>query len=57
MDHAQNILNNKNDKKATINPQNSDVKDLQYVVTVPLNLKYTGKILQRIAKIRPFIDQ
>lgn len=57
MDHAQNILNNKNDKKATINPQNSDVKDLQYVVTVTLNLKYTGKILQRIVKIRPFIDQ
>ena len=44
-------------KKATINPLNSDDKYFQYVVTVALNHESIGKNTQRVAKIRPSIDQ
>ena len=44
-------------KKATINPLNSDDKYFQYVVTVALNHESIGKNIQKVAKIRPSIDQ
>ena len=44
-------------KKATINPKNSDVKCFQYAITVALNHKKIGRDPQRISKIKPFIDQ
>ena len=44
-------------KKATINPKNSDNKCFQYVVIVALNYKQIKKNPQRIMKIQPFIDQ
>ena len=45
-------------KKATINAINKeDNKCAQYVVTVVLNNEKTKKDLQRIAKIKPFINK
>ena len=45
------------DKKTTINPKNNDDKCFQYAVTLALNLDNINKHLQRISKIKPFIDQ
>ena len=45
------------DKKSTINPKNNDDKCFQYAVTLALNLDEIKKDLQRISKIKPFIDQ
>ena len=44
------------DKKSTINLKNND-KCFQYAVTLTLNLDIIKKNLQRISKIKPFIDQ
>ena len=44
-------------KKATINPKNNDDKCFQYAITVALNHEQMKKDLQRITKIKPFIDQ
>ena len=44
-------------KKSTINPKNNDYKCFQYAVTVPLNYDKINRDLQRISKIKPFIDQ
>ena len=45
------------DKKSTINPRNNDHKCFQYAVALALNLGKIKKDLQRISKIKPFIDQ
>ena len=45
------------DKKSTINPKNNDCKCFQYTVTVALNRDKINKTLQRVSKIKPFIDQ
>ena len=44
-------------KKATINTENNDAKCFQYAVTVALNYEQIKKDPQRIARIKPFIDQ
>ena len=45
-------------KKATINPINKkDNKCFQYLVTVALNHEEIGKALERITKIKPFINK
>ena len=44
-------------KKATINPKNNDDNCFQYALTVELNHQNIEKNLQRISKIKPFIDQ
>ena len=44
-------------KKSTINPKNNDYKCFQYAVTLALNLDKIKKNLQRISKIKPFIEQ
>ena len=44
-------------KKATINLKNNDNKCFQYSFTVSLNYQRIKKGLQRILKIKPFIDQ
>ena len=45
-------------KKATINPINkTDNKCFQYAVTVALNLEEMKKDLQRIRKVKPFINK
>ena len=43
-------------KKATINLINDD-KYFQYAVTVALNHEEIGKKLQRISKIKPFVNK
>ena len=45
------------DKKSRINPKNNDHKCFQYVVTVALNRDKINKHLQRVSKIKPFINQ
>ena len=45
------------DKKLTINPKNNDCKCFQYAVTLALNLDKIKKDLQRIFKIKPFIEE
>ena len=45
------------DKKSKINPKNNDDKCFQYAVTLALNHDKIDRNLQRISKIRPFIDQ
>ena len=45
------------DKKSTINPKNNDDKYFQYAFTLALNLDKIKKDLQRISKIKSFIDQ
>ena len=44
------------DKKCTINQKNNDNKCFQYATTLALNFSKTDKHLQRISKIKPFID-
>ena len=44
-------------KNAIINPKNNDDKCFQYALTVALNYQNIKKGLQRISKIRPFLDQ
>ena len=44
-------------KKATINPKNNDNNCFQYALTVALNYQNIKKDLQRISKIKPFINQ
>ena len=44
-------------KKATINPENSDYNCLQYVLNVALNYQNIKKDPHKISKIKPFIDQ
>ena len=44
-------------KKTTINRKNNDGKCFQYALTVALNHEQIEKDPQRIAKIKPFIDQ
>ena len=44
-------------KKATINPKNSDDKCFQYTVTVALNHQNIKNNPERMTKIKPFIDQ
>ena len=43
--------------KATINPKNNDDKCFHYAVTAPLNYQNIKNNLERISKIKPFIDQ
>ena len=43
-------------KKATINPKNSDNNCFQYAITIALNHQSIKKDPQRISKIKPFID-
>ena len=45
------------DKKSTINPKNNDHKCFQYALTLALNLNNIENHLEKISKIRPFIDQ
>ena len=45
------------DKRSTINPKNKDNKCFQYAVTLALNLDNIDNHLERISKIKPFIDQ
>ena len=44
-------------KNSTINPKNNDYKCFQYAVTVALNRDKSNKHLQRVSKIKPFINQ
>ena len=44
-------------KKATINLKNNDDKCFQYASTVALNYQKIKNNLERISKIKPFIDQ
>ena len=44
-------------KKATINPKNSDDKCFQYVLTVALSYEKIKKDPQRTSRIKPFINQ
>ena len=44
-------------KKSTINPKNNDYKCFQYAVTVALNRDKINQHLQRVSKIKPFINQ
>ena len=45
------------DKKSTINPKINDDKCFQYAVTLALNLDKIKKDLQRVSKIKPFIEK
>ena len=45
------------DKKSTINPKNNDHKCFQYAATLALNLDKINDHLERISKIKPFIEQ
>ena len=45
------------DKKSTKNPKNNDDKCFQYAVTLALNLDKIKKDLQRVSKIKPFIEK
>ena len=53
IDSAKGLKN----KKATINPKNSDDECFQYALTVALNYEKIKKDPQRISNIKPFIDQ
>ena len=44
-------------KKAAINPKNEDYKLFQYAPTVALNHEEIKRRLQRISKIKPFINK
>ena len=44
-------------KKALINPKNKDDKCFHYTVAVALNHEQVKSNLERISKIKPFIDQ
>ena len=43
-------------KKTTINPKKNDDKFFQYAVTTALNYQNIKNSLERISKIKPFID-
>ena len=43
--------------KATLNQKTNDDKSFQYALTIALNYKQIKKDLQRISKIKSFIDQ
>ena len=43
-------------KKSTINPKNNDYKCFQYAITLALNYDKIDRNLQRISKIKPFIE-
>ena len=45
------------DKRSIINPKNNDYKCFQYAITVVLNHDEINRNLQRISKIKPFIEQ
>ena len=45
------------DKRSIINPKNNDYKCFQYAITVALNHDKINRNLQRISKIKPFIEQ
>ena len=45
------------DKKSTINPKNKDNKCFQYAATLALNIDNIDNHLERISKIKPFINQ
>ena len=45
------------DKRSTINPKSKDNKCFQYAVTLALNLDNIDNHLERISKIKPFMDQ
>ena len=45
------------DKKSTITPKNNDYKCFQNAVAVALKCDKINKHLQRVSKIKPFIDQ
>ena len=47
----------KNKKKTAINPRNNDGKSFEGTVTVALNHGNIVKDLQRISKVKPFINQ
>ena len=53
IDSAERLKN----KKATINPKNSDDKYFQYALTVALNYEQIKHHPERISKIKPFIGQ
>ena len=44
-------------KKSTINPKSNDYKCFQYAVTVAINHDKPNNDLQRVSKIKPFINQ
>ena len=44
-------------KRATIIPKNNDNNCFQYALTVALNYQNIKKVLQKISKFKPFIDQ
>ena len=44
-------------KKSTTNPNNNGYKCFQYAVTLALNLDKINNHLERISKIKPFIEQ
>ena len=45
------------DKKSTINPKNNGDKCFQYADTLALNFDNINNHIEKISKIRPFIDQ
>ena len=45
------------DKRSIINPKNNDYKCFQYAITVALNHDAIDRNLQRISKIKPFIEK
>ena len=45
------------DKKSTMNPKNNDDKCFQYAVTSALNLDNIDNHLERVSKIKPFINK
>ena len=45
------------DRKSTINPKNNDDKCFQYAVALALNLDNIDNHLERISKIKPFINK
>ena len=45
------------DKISIINPKSNDFKCFQYAITVALNYDKINRSLQRISKIKPFIEQ
>ena len=44
-------------KKSAINPKNNDYNCFQYAVTLAVNLDKINNHLQRISKVKPFIEQ
>ena len=58
VDHMQILLIGKKNRKPTISPINKkDTKCFQYAVTVALNHEEIKKGLQRITKIKAFINE